>query len=113
MKLGVWELTSNSIIAIMLGRLRMTVDECIDCYSDLMDQVFSRVHTKPMKLNLRNSSLETQSRFDTRALEAAIKRVVGQRTGDSNELMMENNPQCKTLVAVYMREYDNDTDSWV
>jgi len=79
----------------MLGRLRMSVEDCIYHYSDLMDRVFSKVHTQPMKVNWSKASLETQSRFDTRALEAAIKNVIGEVVGDSNELMLEEDPQCK------------------
>ena len=33
------------LIAIMLGRLRMTVDECIDAYISLSDRIFPEAET--------------------------------------------------------------------
>jgi hypothetical protein len=33
---------SNRLIAIMLGRLKMSVDDCIEAYIKLMEQVFKK-----------------------------------------------------------------------
>jgi patatin-like phospholipase/acyl hydrolase len=32
--------STGGLIAIMLGRLRMTIDDCIDAYTSLLDKVF-------------------------------------------------------------------------
>lgn len=54
----------------MLGRLRMSVQECISTYLMLSDQVFQqrkyKVSTKP----------KTQGSFDTQKLEQAVKQVI-------------------------------------
>ena len=34
--------STGGLIAIMLGRLRMTIDECIDIYAMLSDRVFEK-----------------------------------------------------------------------
>ena len=34
--------STGGLIAIMLGRLRVTVDECIDAYTELSDRVFEK-----------------------------------------------------------------------
>jgi len=55
----------------MLGRLEMTVDQCIDAYVSMMDAVF-----KKKKHRFKNVKGELQARFDTVELEEAIKKVI-------------------------------------
>jgi hypothetical protein len=64
-----------SIIAIMLGRLEMDVDECIAAYNDLMKKVFSE------KLNKVPVSVkgDIKPQFDSAALESAIKGLTFSR----------------------------------
>lgn len=45
--------STGGLIAVMLGRLRMTVDECIDAYTSLSDRVFEK---KGHRVNLRENS---------------------------------------------------------
>ena len=54
-----------SIIALMLGRLRISVTECIAAYLDLSEKVFSQ----PQDFTKRE-------KFDPQALKEAIKTVV-------------------------------------
>ena len=42
--------STGGLIAIMLGRLRMTVDECIDAYTTLSDRVFEK---KSQRVNIK------------------------------------------------------------
>jgi hypothetical protein len=58
--------STGGLIAIMLGRLQMTVDECIDAYTSLSDKVFEKSH----RVNMRG---KIQGRFDTAELERAVK----------------------------------------
>ena len=54
----------------MLGRLQMTVDECIDAYVLLSDRIFQkRRHRVTIKGHV-------QGRFDSDELEKAIKEIV-------------------------------------
>jgi hypothetical protein len=54
----------------MLGRLRMTIDECIDAYLSLPDRIFQKKrHRVTIKGNI-------QGRFDSEELARAIKEVV-------------------------------------
>lgn len=74
------ELTNDSLIAIMLGRLEMTIEECIDNYIEMMDNIFQKTSHRLgfdlTKLDLANLNTKIQGRFDTVELEAAIKRAV-------------------------------------
>ena len=50
---------------IMLGRLRMTIDECINAYLSLSERVFEK---KAHRVNLKG---KIQGRFDAIELERA------------------------------------------
>ncbi|KAK7428979.1 hypothetical protein QQZ08_004491 [Neonectria magnoliae] len=62
--------STGGLIAIMLGRLRMTVDECITAYTSLSDKVFEK------KSHRVNANGQLQGRFDTVALEQAVKQIL-------------------------------------
>lgn len=58
----------------MLGRLEMSVDQCIDAYSELAADVFGeKLHRLPVTIKGA-----VQSRFDSGKLENAIRNVVAQ-----------------------------------
>jgi hypothetical protein len=69
-----------SIIAIMLGRLRMTVDECIRAYKKVAQQAFTLKRTSILPARPTGA-------FSAKALEAAIKQTI-------KEFCVE--PQCVT-----------------
>lgn len=54
----------------MLGRLRMSVQECIDAYIRLADRVFTKTQSP---VHWRGS---IQGRFDHEVLESVIKEVI-------------------------------------
>jgi hypothetical protein len=84
-------LTANSLIAIMLGRLQMTVDECIDAYISLSDRIFQkRRHRVTIKGNI-------QGRFDSDELERAIKEIVV-RQGLEEDALLKDSPDAKCKV---------------
>jgi hypothetical protein len=59
----------RSIIAIMLGRLRMTVDECIRAYKKVAQQAFTLKRTSILPARPTGA-------FSAKALEAAIKETI-------------------------------------
>lgn len=82
--------STGGLIAIMLGRLRMTVDECITAYTALSDKVFQNTsHRLSIKGDL-------QGRFDKQALEQAIKEIiVGRGLGEDCLLQDDPDSNCK------------------
>ena len=76
----------------MLGRLEMSVEECIECYIKTMKHVFEK------KANHSFISIlgGVQPRFSSKALESAISQVLKERDIPVNE-KFENGtrPQCK------------------
>jgi hypothetical protein len=62
----------NSLIAIMLGRLEMDVDECITAYSGLAEAVFrEKLSSFPVDIKGKDNI-----RFDSAELEKAAQKVV-------------------------------------
>lgn len=54
----------------MLGRLKLSIDECIDAYLSLSDRVFQKEkHRLSTKGNI-------QGRFDSKELKRAVQEVV-------------------------------------
>ncbi|KIY00391.1 uncharacterized protein Z520_04076 [Fonsecaea multimorphosa CBS 102226] len=64
---------TGGLIAFMLGRLEMTMDECIDAYLSLSDQIFQK------NAHRVTTQGKIQGRFDSNKLEEAIKEVVRTR----------------------------------
>jgi hypothetical protein len=74
----------------MLGRLRMSISDCIDAYLSLSDRVFQK---KAHRVSIKGS---LQGRFDSQELEQAVKDVVTkQGFGESELLKDESEGVCK------------------
>ncbi|EXM14370.1 hypothetical protein FOTG_17220 [Fusarium oxysporum f. sp. vasinfectum 25433] len=89
--------STGGLIAIMLGRLQMDVDECISAYNDLIKVVFNekaRVHQS--KFSLLG---QTQARFDSGGLKAAIEKTLKDRGLSPTDSMVDSRePDCKVFV---------------
>jgi hypothetical protein len=74
-----------SLIAIMLGTLRMDVDTCINEYIDMAQEIFSieNVISRSMLGTIVNTMTGTQ-RFDPEPLEKAAKRLVKKYLGGTS-----------------------------
>lgn len=73
-----------SIIALMLGRLRMSTSDCIAAYLTMNEKVFGQPE-----------NFSKREKFDPQALEEAIKTIVEQRTGNS-DAPLQDPTGCKT-----------------
>lgn len=63
--------STGGLIAIMLGRMKMSVEECIEAYIKLADKVFRPTHTMPLSFKGR-----VREKFDSKALEQAVKQYL-------------------------------------
>lgn len=73
----------TSLIAIMLGRLKMSVDECIDAYLSIMDRVFKK---KQHRVTIKG---KLQGRFDSDELAEAAKEVITGRDLAADALLKD------------------------
>ncbi|OQV09068.1 hypothetical protein CLAIMM_13246 [Cladophialophora immunda] len=97
--------STGGIIAIMLGRLEMDVDECIKEYKVMMKKVFK---------NKRNAFFvsitgNVKARFSSKTLETAIKEVLRSKGFKEDDLLLdEENPEaagkCKVFVCAKSQE---------
>ena len=83
------------LIAIMLGRLHMTVKDAIDAYLDLSKDVFAPKHKFNKFASLVNA-LKLKGLCSSAALEAAIKAQVEANLGEGQKdtLLLETEPKC-------------------
>ncbi|KAJ3537702.1 hypothetical protein NMY22_g5481 [Coprinellus aureogranulatus] len=112
--------STGGLIALMLGRLQMTIDECEKKYDEISQKVFGS--KAGWVIRDESTAFATGSYlYDPKNLEDAIKKVVGDKLGDPLAPMLEENPKCKVLVmsalaskvedantAVHLRNYKTD-----
>jgi len=82
----------NSLIAIMLGRLQMSLDECIKDYETVMKEVFPAGYFKKGAHFITTGEI-----YDEKPLENAIREIVKRKLKDPNAILLEkdeSNP-CK------------------
>lgn len=86
--------STGGLIALMLGRLKMSVEESIDAYKKLLPSTFTHIHHR---VNRRGT---LQGRFDHDALEKGIQELIEKRGLDKDALMKEpsNSMACRTCV---------------
>ncbi|CAK7223200.1 hypothetical protein SBRCBS47491_005129 [Sporothrix bragantina] len=90
--------STGGLIAIMLGRLRMTVDECIEAYTSLSDKVFEKKSHR-IKINGK-----LQGRFDAVELAETIKQILRVRDHDEDMLLKDDGASCKVFVCATSKE---------
>jgi uncharacterized protein YllA (UPF0747 family) len=77
----------------MLGRLEMTVDECIEAYTKMMKQIFEKKENR----SIISMVGAVKPRFSSQVLENAIKQVLRERNVAINE-KFENGQKGKCKV---------------
>ncbi|MCJ1342317.1 hypothetical protein MMC31_000499, partial [Peltigera leucophlebia] len=95
--------STGGLISIMLGRLRMSIDDCIAEYETLGPRVFAH----PRLFHLRSPLFWPRDKYDHRSLEKAIRDVINRRSpfvagGNKNFASDEN--RCRTIVLSYRKQ---------
>jgi len=79
----------------MLGRLRLTLDQCQDAYIRLAERIFN---PKRNKMNIGGKVkdfLLADGRFDSVALEEVVKEIIVESGGlRVDELLQDPDPKC-------------------
>lgn len=77
----------------MLGRLEMSVDECISAYSDLTAAVFGEKLSR-IPFNMR---VKVKPRFDSARLKGAVNKVITQSGASETDLLDDGTERgCRT-----------------
>ncbi|KAF7507643.1 hypothetical protein GJ744_010196 [Endocarpon pusillum] len=87
--------STGGLIAIMLGRLEMDVDDCIAAYSELAAAVFGG-KLSSIPVNIKG---KVKARFDSAKLESAIRKVI-KNSGASEDVLFNDGTErgCRTFV---------------
>ncbi|KAE8402715.1 acyl transferase/acyl hydrolase/lysophospholipase [Aspergillus pseudonomiae] len=105
--------STGGLCAIMLGRLRMSVDECIHEYEKFMNQVFTNTWREAAE------NLVNVTKYNTSKLENVLRGVIKERTKNEDEPLLDEGNECKVFVLsidetavnnkspVFLRSYTN------
>jgi hypothetical protein len=69
-------LTASSLIAIMLGRFRMTVQDCLNEYENMSHKIFG----SPRLISQRNIGIVPWPKYNSSAMKKAFKEVTNRRS---------------------------------
>ena len=86
--------STGGLIAIMLGRLEMTLDECIDAYKQLCPKVFAKT---PSLRSLGRLLGRVNGRFDHVALEEGVKCILMSRDGGAQGRGLDESTLLKSI----------------
>lgn len=93
--------STGGLIAIMLGRLEMDVDECISAYSELMEAVFNE-RRRRLPVDLRG---RVEPQFDSNKLKEAIETVIRRKDVSTTDLFNDGQERgCKVFVCTAAKE---------
>ena len=79
----------------MLGRLRMTLDDCLEAYLSLSERIFNPKRSKINALGKAKDFLLANGRFDSDELEIAIKEILKKNGCEETALFQEPDAVCK------------------
>jgi hypothetical protein len=83
----------------MLGRLRMSIDQCQEAYLRLFERIFNPRRAAYNALGRAKDFLQADGRFDSRELEDSIKEIIKGFGASEEALLQDADPQCKVCVA--------------
>lgn len=83
--------STGGLIAIMLGRLEMDIETCIEAYKRLASTIFSNRKSIPMTWTGK-----VRAKFDAKPLEEAVKEIIKQAGHDPEEKLAKPENVCKT-----------------
>jgi len=93
--------STGGLIAIMLGRLQMDVEACIDAYLQLSADVFQPKRCNINILGKAKDKVKVRERFDSEKLKQSIQTIVDKAEEDEGKdakLRKEANPKCRVFV---------------
>jgi patatin-like phospholipase/acyl hydrolase len=96
--------STGGIIAVMLGRLHMTVDECIEAYEHLGKEVFGRPVGGQLGRVVRG--MTGSPFYDIADLQNSIRLVMRERDIGLDQPFIETETlKCKVYVSIYRCTY--------
>lgn len=113
--------STGGLIAIMLGRLRMNVDECIKSYLQLSSTAFQPKRSKMNIAGAVKDKLQARGAYRSEALANEFKKVAKSVEGSEDATLYLSDTTCRVFVcafrkslntAVLFRTYTSDADDF-
>ena len=83
--------STGGLIALMLGRLRMSVAACIAAYKELSHQIFTPAHNTANAAGKSTDFLQEAGKFRSEPLEQCMKGMLRDHGLSDEELVMDGN----------------------
>ena len=100
--------STGALIAIMLGRMRMNIDACIDKYEHLCAKVFQRSSSR-LKRSLTNRNRKAKWRELEDHLKTLRPAWPSPSEGREEPVLFKSDPyRCRTLVCALESDLEND-----
>ena len=98
--------STGGLIAVMLGRLRMTIDECLRLYTEIGKNVFGKRQSIVGKVA---KGLFSSPFCDIKVFQKQIKDIIktSSTTQEESFCETEENPSCRVLVRSRQRLLEN------
>ncbi|KAL9616188.1 MAG: hypothetical protein Q9160_008919 [Pyrenula sp. 1 TL-2023] len=109
--------STRRILAVMLGRLRMSVEECEAAYLSMSERIFNPRRGAANFVGRAHDAWNLEGRFDSNELKASVLEILAEHGFWSEELLQDPYSKCKVFVcavltsnttACVLRSYRND-----
>jgi patatin-like phospholipase/acyl hydrolase len=88
--------STGGLLAIMLGRLRMSLDECEKKYLQLSEKIFTPARSRGNVVGKGYDLLQANGKFKSEPLESTIQEILVSLRLSVDELLLDNDPEsCK------------------
>ncbi|KAB2570091.1 Patatin-like protein 2 [Lasiodiplodia theobromae] len=107
--------STGGLIAIMLGRLQMNVDECIKHYEKDMIRIFGKKEneawlSKKVRGVTEGISTVVEGRsHDAGPLEDTVRKLVSEKLRDEKAMLLDDSNKCKVFVMAFDKKKPNNS----
>lgn len=100
--------STGGLIAIMLGRLRMSVADCIKAYKHLSHEIFTSTHGSANVAGKAIDFLKAKGKFRSEPLERCIKQMLKDHNLSEDELLVDHNPDSPAMFVCAVEGLNGD-----
>ncbi|KAH8716803.1 acyl transferase/acyl hydrolase/lysophospholipase [Phaeosphaeriaceae sp. PMI808] len=114
--------STGGLIAVMLGRLRMSVEQCIEAYKSLSKRIFTPVNAKANIAGRAMTRLKAEGKFESEPLEKVVKEMCREYGLSDIELLKDESADAPKVFlcaaqginsdAVVIRSYVSGSGEW-
>lgn len=87
--------STGGLIAVMLGRLHMTVDECITAYEEVGRRIFGGAGPVGGQFGKLVMGLTSSAFYDIEKLQEEVRKMLDAKGVSRTEAFLEVQPMCK------------------